>query len=57
MRDPSHTRALPVPELSLLLEEAGASIEHEVSHDQALSIDRWLAQAQTPAVVKAGSND
>ena len=49
MRDPSHTRALPVSGLAGLVEAAGASIGHETRHDQPLSIDRWLAQAQTPA--------
>ena len=49
MRDPSHARALAVSELSRLMDDAGASVEHEASHDQTLAIDRWLAQAKTPA--------
>lgn len=48
MRDPSHTRALPVSELSQLLRQAGAPIEHETFHDQPLWADRWLSQTQTP---------
>ena len=48
MRDPSHTRALPASELSQLLKDAGAPIEHETFHDQPLSVDLWLSQAQSP---------
>ena len=51
MRDPSHTHALPADELKRLLEDAGAAAVHEAAHDQALSVARWLAQAQTPADV------
>lgn len=48
MRDPSHTRALPIAELPKLLEEAGAPAFHETFHDQRLPVERWLAQAATP---------
>jgi hypothetical protein len=51
MRDPSHTRALPLDRLKRLFETAGGSVVHETSHDQALSVDRWLAQTQAPADV------
>jgi hypothetical protein len=51
MRDPSHTRALPLDQLKRLLEAAGGSVVHETGHDQALSVSRWLSQAQTPADV------
>ena len=46
MRDPSHTRALSVPELSELMECAGTAIVHQAIHDQALSVERWLSQAE-----------
>jgi ubiquinone/menaquinone biosynthesis C-methylase UbiE len=49
MRDPSHTRALSIPELSQLLEHAATTVVHQTTHDQPLSVARWLAQAQTPA--------
>jgi ubiquinone/menaquinone biosynthesis C-methylase UbiE len=49
MRDPSHTRALSVSELARLLDHAGTSAVRQTTHDQALSVDRWLAQGQTPA--------
>lgn len=47
MRDPSHTRALPVGELRMLLESAGARVTHDAFHDHRLPVDRWLAQAST----------
>ena len=49
MRDPSHVRALPIDELRTLLEEAGAPAFHETFHDHRLPLERWLAQASTPA--------
>ena len=49
MRDPSHVRALPIGELRNLLEKAGAPVFHETFHDQRLPVERWLAQASTPA--------
>jgi ubiquinone/menaquinone biosynthesis C-methylase UbiE len=48
MRDPSHVRALPIGELRILLEEAGAPVCHETFHDQRLPVERWLAQAAAP---------
>lgn len=48
MRDPSHTRALPIDELRTLLEQAGAQVFHETFHDQRQPVERWLAQAATP---------
>lgn len=48
LRDPSHTRALPIAELRTLLEEAGAPAFHETFHDQRLPVERWLTQAATP---------
>jgi ubiquinone/menaquinone biosynthesis C-methylase UbiE len=47
-RDPSHTRALSVPELSQLLEKAATTVVHRTIHDQGLAVERWLAQARTP---------
>jgi ubiquinone/menaquinone biosynthesis C-methylase UbiE len=49
MRDPSHTRALPMDELRTLLEQAGADVVHETFHDQRLPAERWLDQAAPPA--------
>jgi hypothetical protein len=49
LRDPSHTRALPAREIARLLEDAGAPVVHETTHDQRLAFDRWLAQAEPPA--------
>src|SRR5881227_1138479 len=46
MRDPSHTHALPVDRMKAFLEQAGADVIQETSHDQALSVARWLAQAE-----------
>src|SRR3954471_2376129 len=48
LRDPSHTRALPIAELNRLLDAAGAPVVHGTTHDQRLAFDRWLAQAQPP---------
>ena len=53
LRDPSHTRALPLDELLTLVEDAGLRISHETVHDQPISIDRWLAQAQAAPKVAA----
>jgi ubiquinone/menaquinone biosynthesis C-methylase UbiE len=47
MRDPSHTRALSVPELAELLERAGTAVVHQTTRDQVLPVERWLSQAQT----------
>jgi ubiquinone/menaquinone biosynthesis C-methylase UbiE len=47
LRDPSHTRALPIGELKALLSAAGAPVVHETTHQQRLAFDRWLAQAHT----------
>jgi ubiquinone/menaquinone biosynthesis C-methylase UbiE len=49
LRDPSHTRALTLDGLRTLLEDAGARAVHEVFHDHALPVDRWLAQTAPPA--------
>ena len=48
IRDPSHTRALPIAELRMLLENAGAAVVHETFHDHRLALERWLVQALTP---------
>jgi ubiquinone/menaquinone biosynthesis C-methylase UbiE len=49
MRDPSHTRALPLDELRSLLEAAGTTAFHDTFHDHRLAVERWLAQTATPA--------
>jgi SAM-dependent methyltransferase len=48
LRDPSHTRGLSVRELSQLLQDAEAPVEHETFREQRLPVERWLSQAQTP---------
>jgi ubiquinone/menaquinone biosynthesis C-methylase UbiE len=53
MRDPSHTRALPVGELAALLEDAGLHVMHRTYHDQLISIERWLSQAHAPGEIGA----
>jgi ubiquinone/menaquinone biosynthesis C-methylase UbiE len=46
LRDPSHTRALPLDQLLKLLEDADLNLSHKTVHDQPISIDRGLAQAR-----------
>jgi SAM-dependent methyltransferase len=53
LRDPSHTRALPLDDLLTLLKEADLRISHETVYDQPISIDIWLAQAQAGPKVAA----
>jgi ubiquinone/menaquinone biosynthesis C-methylase UbiE len=51
LRDRTHTRALTVDELKALLGGHGLSIAGETERDQPISVERWLAQSQTPADV------
>ena len=46
LRDPSHTRALTAEELNAAMRVAGLEIAHLLERDQALPLDRWLAQSQ-----------
>jgi SAM-dependent methyltransferase len=50
-RDPSHTRALTAGELERALERAGTTVEHATRVDVRAPVERWLAQASTPADV------
>jgi SAM-dependent methyltransferase len=50
-RDPSHTRALTSAELARVFSSAGLEILHRTQIEPALPMDRWLAQASTPADV------
>ena len=50
-RDPSHTRALTAEELERALERAGTTVEHTTTVDVRAPVERWLAQASTPADV------
>jgi SAM-dependent methyltransferase len=50
-RDPSHTRALTTDELERAVERAGASVEHTTRVEVRAPVERWLAQASTPADV------
>src|SRR5258706_14338816 len=48
-RDPSHTRALTVEEFDRAFASSGLEIVHRAQAEPALPVDRWLAQASTPA--------
>ena len=48
LRDPSHTSALSPERMTDLIAASGAVVEHEVSTDQKLDLERWLAQSGTP---------
>ena len=50
-RDPSHTRALTAGELEDAVERAGTVLEHTTKVDVRAPVERWLAQASTPADV------
>jgi ubiquinone/menaquinone biosynthesis C-methylase UbiE len=50
-RDPSHTRALTVEELDRAFASSGLEIVHQAQAEPVLPVDRWLAQASTPADV------
>ena len=50
-RDPSHTRALTAGELERAVERAGTAVEHTTRVDVRAPVERWLAQASTPADV------
>lgn len=56
-RDPSHTRALTADELAGAVEHAGATVEHTTEVDVRLPVERWLAQASTPADVADAIRD
>jgi SAM-dependent methyltransferase len=53
LRDPSHTRALGLQELTGLLEDAGVRVEQQTFRDRPLPVERWLAQADTPPAAAA----
>jgi SAM-dependent methyltransferase len=53
LRDPSHTTALGAQRMIELIEASGAVVEQDVSTDQKLDLERWLAQAETPPKVAA----
>lgn len=46
-RDPSHRTALGPERMAALIEAGGAALEQEISTDQELDVERWLAQAGT----------
>lgn len=48
-RDPSHCRALGEEELARLFEDLGAERAASRTHEQKVSVERWLAQSGTPA--------
>jgi len=49
MRDPSHTRALPLGELTGLIEDAGLEATVRAERDRPVLIERWLSLTSTPA--------
>ena len=49
LRDPSHTAAFSLTMLLTLFAEAGLEIEHVSTGHLAQVLERWLANAQTPA--------
>jgi ubiquinone/menaquinone biosynthesis C-methylase UbiE len=53
LRDPSHTRALPEGELRDLIAAAGREAKREADWEQALPVERWLQQAETPAEARS----
>jgi ubiquinone/menaquinone biosynthesis C-methylase UbiE len=48
LRDPSHTRSLREDELGAMLARAGREPDRLAVREQALPVEGWLAQAQTP---------
>ncbi|MFL5911563.1 MAG: class I SAM-dependent methyltransferase [Gaiellaceae bacterium] len=51
LRDPSHVRALDADEIVALLQATGMVVVSRTDRDQAVRIDRWLAQTNAPAEV------
>jgi hypothetical protein len=51
LRDPSHTRALTVEQLSAAMRAAGLETVHLVERDQPIPLERWLSQANAPDAV------
>lgn len=51
LRDPSHTRALPVSEMLSLFRDAGLEVTKLFSGELVQNLERWLANTQTPADV------
>jgi ubiquinone/menaquinone biosynthesis C-methylase UbiE len=49
LRDPSHTAAFPLSTLLRFFTEAGLEIAHVSTHDLPQVVERWMANAQTPA--------
>jgi ubiquinone/menaquinone biosynthesis C-methylase UbiE len=49
LRDPSHTRALPISEFLTLFTASGLEVEQVYSDSLIPSLETWLANAQTPA--------
>lgn len=49
LRDPSHTRALPLSELLTLFPAYGLEIENVTTNHHTLLLENWLANAHTPA--------
>ena len=49
LRDPSHVAAFPLRTLLTFFTEAGLEIEHVATGDLTQNVERWLANAQTPA--------
>jgi ubiquinone/menaquinone biosynthesis C-methylase UbiE len=48
LRDPSHTRALPISEFLALFTSRGLEVEQIYTDQQTQALERWLAFAHTP---------
>lgn len=48
LRDPSHTRALPLSELLALFAAAGLEVETVSTDRSSIQVERWLGTSQTP---------
>jgi ubiquinone/menaquinone biosynthesis C-methylase UbiE len=49
LRDPSHTRALPISEFLALFTSCDLEVEQVYTDDLVPAVEAWLARAQTPA--------
>ena len=48
LRDPSHVRMLPLSELTALIENAGLTVEHQATWDEAREFEEWVRIVDDP---------
>jgi len=53
LRDPSHTRALPEEEMREVFSTAGRAVRSEADWEQAIPVEPWFEQAETPEEARA----